>query len=124
MNTNIESVVVSFLNMANNNLEKAVELAKENAPELVNQITMWGLASNILWVVFSIILVPLVCWGYYKLVNSQRCDEFLLVLLGVFTLVFSLVGSIGSIVAIVEIVKIKVAPALYLFDYFKPMLPQ
>jgi hypothetical protein len=125
MNTNIESVVVSFLNMANNNLEKAVELAKENAPELVNQIMMWGVASNVLWIVFSFILVPLVVWGYVKLVKTDNCDdEFLLVLLGIGTLIFSLVGVVGYIVSIIEIVKIKVAPALYLFDYFKTMLPQ
>ena len=126
MNTNLESVVVSFLGMANNNLEKAVELAKQNAPELVNQIMTWGVASNVLWAVFSAIIVPLVIWGYCKLFNScdGSGDESVLVLLGLVVAILTLVGSIGSICAIVEIVKIKVAPALYLLDYFKSMLPQ
>ena len=119
MSTNIDYAVASFIDMANNNIQKAIELAKENSPELINQILLWGVASNIIWVVASILFVPLVIWGYAKLVkDSDFDDEFFLALLGVGTAIFSLVGIIGSIAAVAEIVKIKVAPALFLFDYF------
>lgn len=120
MTTNMETAVTTMINMVNGNLEQAVNLAKEKAPELIEQILTWGVFCNALFIVISALVTGPLLFGWYKLVKSGKFDddEFFHVVLAAVAVFVSVITFFCDIAAIIEICKIKFAPMLYLMDYF------
>lgn len=95
----------------------------EQAPDVARQIVAWGLWSSVFWLS---VCVPFVMVGLWLLAKAFRtfkngdpdCDAFTLIVVGVI-LCFPIVGVIDNAA---QIVKIKVAPKVYLIEAAARML--
>lgn len=121
MNTNIESAVAGFIDMAKDNVFDAIQFAKANAPELVNQILAWGFYESLWYAIIYSIFISLIIWmsviATKKDMWKESPNPFSVVTkIGWVVSVIFFIPALGS--QILDMIKIKVAPMLYLTEYF------
>jgi hypothetical protein len=118
MNENLEKAVAKSLELA----EKTGELVIEQAPEIIQEFYNWHLASSIIWIVISLIVIIIYCWNFKKWYNgafigfdeNEELYTVLILLVGLAS-VFSIVGILENTI---DLIKILTAPKLYLIEYF------
>jgi len=108
-------------------LEKAVELAQEQIPDVIHQFLMWKLAENILSVI-----IPLILFGSMFIIKNKlwpknfdenKPDHFISAI-GVF-LGFVATGAISLINLCTNgytVIQIWLAPKVYLLEQVKNLL--
>ena len=118
MNEKLENAVIKALELA----EKTGEFVIEQAPEILQEFYNWHLASSIIWIVISLIVIIIYCWNFKKWYNgafigyddNEELYTVLILLVGIAS-VFSIVGILENTI---DLIKILTAPKLYLIEYF------
>lgn len=105
-----------------NILEKTGEFLGAEIPEIAHQILAFNMASSILYLIVSILVITIVSIGYKKLwVSLEESFEVDRTMGRIFGGIFSLV-AVGSMLStgvshIDTILKIWLAPKVYLLEY-------
>ena len=114
-----------LVDLAKDGVLKGVEVIQMEAPELVKEIIRWSIASNIflviIFVILTIISFKLGCWFIKRGNEDDWCDE------GnfggsAFSILIFLIALSFSICCSLELVKILVAPKLFLIEYIKHLI--
>ena len=110
----VEDKVVALIEQ----LEKGIDFSKEQAPIIVQQLLTYDLVEAVGWIVMFSLMLGFIVYRTYNIVKKASCyDESAVIypLVGVFVTIL-----IMAHVAI--IVKITIAPNLYVLDYLKGIL--
>lgn len=125
MNTNFENIATAFLTSAGDNLNDAIVLMKAKAPELMEQILSWYFAQAIVFNLF--ILMGFIATGFLLRYchNNNRWnsgpapDSILTALMAIVSLIIGIPFFIDNTLTLI---KIKVAPMLFMAEYFKNLI--
>lgn len=124
-------------NLLYETLKKSLELASktgqfviEAAPELLRQFYTWHLSYNIMMIMSGILIILIFRYGPVYLMVEAEDDDYnvdsfygkyykgdLPVIATAVSIVFTFVGVITILIALFSIVKLIVAPELYLIDH-------
>ena len=99
-------------------IEKGVDFTIEQAPLLVQEFYNWHIAETIFFLVLSIILLSM---PYFMHRLVKRFPLFSEAFIGapILVSVFSVtIGVCMFIVSLLDLIKLLVAPRLYLIEYF------
>ena len=117
MNENLEKAVAKAIELA----EKTGEFAIEQAPEIIQEFYNWQIMQLILCIFICCIVMLIFVKNYkywFEKASSYDDDELVYIVLLV-TFGFFSIGSIPLIIlSLFDLVKILVAPKLYLIEYF------
>lgn len=127
-NTNTwEGMLLDIVQSTREGVAKGVDLAMEQAPEIVNQLLTWKMVDNGIRCAGCIAIVATFCILYR--IYWKKSEEF-----DHDDKVFSrgLIGAIGGIVGVVVLLcafeygmtalKIYIAPKIYLIEYFSALI--
>ena len=137
MNEELQKALGELLNKANGGINAASDFLVAELPEVIQQLLMWHMVSNIVYCVISILLIyipikyhskikdkpkdgssnNLYEWSEYNSIHRFRDD--------IETALFIYIGGVGSIMAIVtsialfniEWLQIYIAPKVWLLEY-------
>jgi hypothetical protein len=102
---------------------QAVDFALQQAPLVVQEFLSWKMAEAIFNCIFFsivvIILLSLIVWAKKKIKKLHSCDEY--IVLYSIIIIFCTMLTIGSTIPIKNnietIIKIKLAPRVYIIEY-------
>jgi len=125
MNDLMQNEISVILEKAQNNVDQAVDFVVTQTPLLANEIISWGLWSSIYLGIFGLLALTIGVLQHnkrnWKLFNNG--DE-----LGWARLTAgSMIGFIGLIVLIIQvydIIKVTVAPRVFMIEYFTYLIQQ
>ena len=100
-------------------VKSSKEFVLEQAPEVCKEIIRWGVGLDIILIVLSLLSLRLSIWIYKSHVKGTtwRDDNEGWVVFAIFSGLFFFIALPFSIM---DLVKIFVAPKLYILDYLKP----
>lgn len=90
---------------------QAIDIAMQQAPDIVNQLLMWQFSKNATWFLFSILSI-FIC---IKLTKKYWEESQ-----GAIVVATGTVGVVGIVVVIctfLQMLKIVIAPKIYLIEY-------
>lgn len=135
MNEQLESAVVKILERAISGIDSGVEFMQSELPDVIDQLLTWYLAKGVITAIigllFIIQLVILVKIYLKKDIKGAKSDSFWVdhydhidnsmgmgaFLAFVFSGMLSIIGLIMFFSSIFEVVKIWVAPKIWLMEY-------
>ena len=99
-------------------LEKGIDFSKGQAPIIVEQLLTYDLVVAVGWVViFSLILGFIVYRTYNSDKKASYCDDGTVI-----SIIIGFFATIFIILSISIIIKITIAPNLYVLDYLRGVL--
>jgi hypothetical protein len=121
----VQEKITSYLDGLESRLGKAEELVISEVPQFVSELLAYHWWGNLIWVCLALLgLLSLVATSYHLLKNSKKVTpgvdqgEFVLFITGI-----SLILAAGCIaflmLSITTMVKISVAPRVYVVDYLR-----
>ena len=121
---NNEEVLNAFANKMLSAVEELETFGKEQIPDYIEQVLMFnfwsGVSYIVLWGIFGAVLIGLALFGVRKKKQNPRGEWEILVILG------GIFGALAVILPIVintsDLIKIKVAPKVYIVDYIRTTL--
>ena len=124
MNEELKELATTGLSKALEYIETAESFVVEQAPLLVQEILMFGLADACLTAFILLVLVVGLGYGTYRVVKAAIKDEAIeaAFLIGVVGGGGSLGCTIGLFQCVFTIAKITFAPRLYLLQELKSLL--
>jgi hypothetical protein len=138
MNTNLENILVKTLEKASNvggeiydatkdGLIQAVDFAKEQIPDVIQQILSWEFYYHAIYAFILLILSGLFLYVSLKFWRKSwefTCDQgFPYVLANCAGLAIGLsIFTFGTVGNTMDCVKIKVAPKVFLIDYCSDLI--
>jgi hypothetical protein len=125
-NTNSwEGMLLDIVKSTKEGVAKGVDIAMEQAPEIVNQLLAWKIADNCIRCAGCLLLLTAICLIYrmiWKRVEDGDYDGF----------IRGMVGLVGGVMAIALVIcafeyamaalKIYIAPKIYLIEYFSRLI--
>jgi len=117
MNENIEKLLETAVTKGLEIAEKTGEFVIEQSPILLKEFYSWHTVTSIAWVLSCLTLVFISYQGIKIAVKNKWDDEGAFIL-GVFGYIGVFGFSVGVIISALELVKILVAPRLYLIEFF------
>jgi len=129
MNELLQQELLNIIQDSHSGIIKGIEVAKAKAPELVNQILMFGFYSNLINALMQIIILFLglfsIIWGCYVLSKKDwgfdESNGVVQFVVGFLLIFFSLVFLFAE-GNYLTLIKIKIAPSLYLLEYIKKLI--
>lgn len=125
MNDLLQKQVGELIGVIQGGLNKGIETAQTQFPILCGQILKYNLVGAIVTACLCLLGSTLVSFGIYKCIkfNTKKEDDFYnedgLIGLSIFLGVIFIVLLIGAICSLFDIMKISLAPNVYLLEYFK-----
>lgn len=95
---------------------QAIDIAMQQAPDIVNQLLMWKFAENATWFLFAILLIVLCIKSTKKYWDES--DGAIILATGSLTIM----GSVVFVLSLLEMIKIMIAPKIYLIEYAANLL--
>ena len=116
----LEELLRPLVEKAISGIEKGVDFTMEQAPLLVREFYNWHIAEAIFWLVLSVIVlsIPYFMYKIYKKYDAFREDELMVffpIMASIISLVFGVIMFISNLL---DLIKLIVAPRLYLIEYF------
>lgn len=134
MNEQMNNAIVEVINKVTSGVEGAIEFSKEQIPDVLEQLLMWNMCESIMWLVIGLVLVVTSVkmffgWNSRKkvILSSDYCGEDKEDLQTIWWVVLIVIGVAGIPFVIyntLEIIKIIVAPKLYLLEYAADLVKQ
>jgi hypothetical protein len=116
MNEALQVELLAILKDSHKGIIKSLEFAQAKAPEIIKQIFLYGVYSNILYILIFILVLLLNIFVIYKYIKTK--EELFVPFIFLFSIA-SLLCGIFSIYAVENLIKIQTAPYLFLIDYIK-----
>lgn len=115
----MEELLKPYVEKALKAMEAGGEFIIDQAPELIQQFYAWHIASNIVWVTLSLTIAGVsfyIIRTAYK--NDDDWDVEYTAAAWVFGSAFFVIGTVMSVINILNLIKVLVAPKLYLIEHF------
>jgi hypothetical protein len=114
----LEQTLVDAINSTKEGISKGIDFASEQLPEVIEQLIMWKMAEAIVWIVITFIALVVIV----KIAKSKWDDCYskfdaigISMLLGIMPLIIFLVN-------VTELIKLIVAPKVYLLEYVSKLI--
>tara|TARA_R110002050_G_scaffold108009_2_gene218590 strand:+ start:353 stop:709 length:357 start_codon:yes stop_codon:yes gene_type:complete len=114
---NLEELLRPLVEKAISGIEKGVDFAIEQAPLLVQEFYNWHIAETVIYLVISVILLS-IPYVMYRLDKKYDFSNEIILFPVFVSLVSFLIGVIMFVAGLLDLVKLIVAPRLYLIEYF------
>ena len=124
MNDKLEKALIEILETVTTSTGKAVDFLSGEIPEVAEQILNFHFYESIVMLIGNILLffvgvsVPFVV---YKLIKNNEGEMFFMVFT-LFDLIILIPSSINIMKSVLKIIKISVAPKLYLIEYVSALI--
>lgn len=121
MNTNLTQVVIETIEESKKVLGDGFDFAKEQTPLLIREFLVWRFWEHFILAV-ALAVVAVIAWVWVaRLINKgskwwSDWDVFAGLLTGLAVLI-SVISTVGAIHNGLQVVKIKVAPRVYLVEF-------
>ena len=114
---NLEELLKPLVDKAIGGIEKGVDFTIEQAPLLIQEFYNWHIAESIVYIVLAVILLT-VPYLMYRLDKKYDFANEAIVLPIFVSLVSFIVGVTMFIAGLLDLIKLIVAPRLFLIEYF------
>lgn len=111
----LQRQLIDMVELAKHSGTNAVEFVQAQAPDVVRQVLVWGMAEAITVMVFSLLFL-LFCFFLTRKAIKDEWDE-VPIIIGILDVVGGIFVTVVFISATMDLVKILVAPKLYLLQY-------
>jgi len=109
----------SMVEFTKDGILKGIEILQVQAPELVEQVLAFTIAADIIAIVFSLIVIGLEAFFIKRYIEKD--EEWCIYPMIVFG-VATLLAIIAIPCAVYEIVKVIIAPKLFLLEYITTLM--
>lgn len=111
----LQRQLIDMVELVKHSGTNSVEFVQAQAPDVVHQVLVWGMAESIVWIALTFVVLA-VCFFLTKkcVKNNWECSPFVYVFVGGFGGGCSLIVMICNVMSLVKII---VAPKLYLLHY-------
>lgn len=111
-----EEALGQLLNRFVEGVDRAAEFGAEQLPSLVEQLLAWKMASHIMWLVVSIIIILTILYIIWR--SNGSIQDAPIITGFVIIVIFGIVG----IANIHNILMVNFAPKLYVLEYASDLL--
>lgn len=93
------------------------------APDVVQQVLRWKMYQNLFWILLGMIVtLPSIHGLLWAWVCSNRDDGAGVPVIVVGAIIFGFLGSMWIVDSTLEILQLKLAPKVYLLEYFSEFI--
>lgn len=113
--TSFQSVLIDYVGTIKDYTVQGIEFSKEQVPLVVEEFLKFELLKNVVWAVFFLLIVIGLTTLTVVILKNEDADE--LVGFAIFTSILDIVFFIVLVHYIIDIVKLWVAPKVYLIEF-------
>lgn len=130
MNKEILEQLLPIVEKTKDGILKGIEIAQEHVPDLIQQIIAWELAVGYICTIIGFVFMVSIAIIWTILIKKDKAinnlDDDTQNLIYVPSFIFTVIGGLTGILmfttSIVKIVKISVAPKLFLIEYISNLI--
>lgn len=104
-----EQLIVDTINQTKDALSSGFTFAKDQVPDLIQQLIYWKIGQNIFFLILGLVLI----WISVKVFNKIKEDEMLIVPVTV----LAGLGVAATVGSTMELLQLTLAPKIYLIEY-------
>jgi hypothetical protein len=120
MDDEIKNKLIGSIDKVAGWIEEFEGFAREQVPEIVKEILMWGLYSNLVYAIGCIAIFIISIYCFRSILNSKKPsgpdEEFIHGFLFLITIISFILSMVVFVSKLLIVIKILVAPRLYLLE--------